>query len=212
MKRERASTKTVLIVLCLGIALTACAVPKAAREGAGLLSAYTIQVQKEVKDFAKSRGELAKARLRNMSLLENNAIETELRINGELAIWDTKDIDTEKKDIRVLLYNATRNATGKAAQQHITFVRLREMQNKSVAEMKTAVNVSLEKLGNVAKALADLSKEPDFESQAEFLVDFFTQVRASIKDLKEDAKKEAKKGTDKTKKKGKEIDLKLNVK
>jgi hypothetical protein len=181
-------------MLALACALSACAGgPKGAREGAALLAGYTIHIQKEAEAFAGFRAELARSRQVRMNRLEANAIATEQRNAGEIEAW--RLVTVGKKDVedpRVRLYEAIRRSTQSVLQQRIAGDQLGDERERALRETTTAVRVRSNKLGEVAKALANLARDPDLEAEAAFLGQFFGGVSQSIDRLKQKAADDAK--------------------
>ena len=171
--------------------LIACTTMDNARQGAGLMSAYTVDLQNQMTVFSDSRLKINQLRLMNINVLEENSIDTKQRNLIEVGIWEMKHIGSKTKDLRVLFYQAIRASTEAAAEQQLNLEQLQAERSKTVREMKTAIKFDAEKLAKVSKNLADLAKEENTKEQMKFLIGFSGEVRKSIKKLEEDAKKQA---------------------
>jgi hypothetical protein len=164
-----------------------------ARKGAGLISAFTVDVQNQLTVFADSRLKIDQLRLDNINGLEENAIDTAQRNSIEIDIWRMKHLGSKTTDHRILFFEAIRASTEEAAKQQLEQEQLRAERARAIQAMKSAINFDAAKLAKVSKNLADLAKTENFKAQANFLIEFVGEVRKSIRELEEDAEKQVEK-------------------
>ena len=171
----------------LGGMLASCGVPSDARKAAAVVSAYTVEVQNNISEFSNSRLAINKSRLQNMDRLEENSIQTSYANNQELEAWKMTKLGSKSQDNRVALYEAIKNGTQKDLEHQEALEKFRTERAQIINDMKSAINFDGKKLGEVSKALADLSEEADLNSQVNFLVNFARGVHSGIEELQKEA-------------------------
>lgn len=184
-------TFRVSVITSICILAAGCAGLDSAHQGAGLISAYTVNVQNQLTVFSDSRLKIDQIRLRNINRLEENAIDTAQRNAKEIDVWRMRHLGTKEKDTRVLLYESIRASTEEAAKQQLELEHFRAQRDQAVQEMKSTINFNAKNLAKVSKNLADLAEDDDPKNQVKFLIEFVGEVRKSISDLEEEAKKQA---------------------
>lgn len=184
-------TWVMTLPLVLLLLVAGCAVPQKARDDASLLAAYTNKVKSDAERYRSFRDDLAKARWDNMHLLERDTLEVHQETVTFVGAWEA----AEDRG-RIRLYNAVVAAAAEAADQQDKFRELLEKQKHIRKETKTLFKVRSEKLQETAKALAALGKQPDYEAQGKYLVDFFREVKKSVDEANAEAKEQAERGQD----------------
>jgi len=161
-------------------------VPQKARDSANLLAAYTNQIDADARRYAKFRTELAKARLRNMQIRERDTLELKQETSRYVEGWK---IAEEKR--RVKLYEGVIQAANEVALQEKAARELLADQERVREETHTLAKVRSDKLQETAKALAELGKEANFREDAQFLGEFFAEVKKSIDRAAAEAEKQS---------------------
>jgi hypothetical protein len=172
--------------LGIGLVMTGCAGNGTPSQTARLTAAYVTKVADDGERFTAFRGDLARARLANMQLLEASALEIEQQNDMDIQIWKESS-----QSNRVALYDTIRELSQHAEDQATEFRQLRDDHERALAATKSAVTVRSDKLTATAKTLAELAKERALADDLAFYKDFFTRVRASIDDLEAKAKTDA---------------------
>lgn len=173
----------IVCVLSISLVTIGCAGNNAPSQTARLAAAYVTKITDDGERFAAFRGDLARARLANMQLLEANALETEQQNDMDIRIWRESS-----QSNRVALYEMIRELSQHAEDQATEFRRLRDDHERAQATTKSAVTVRADKLTATAKTLAELAKERAVTEDLAFYKEFFTRVRAGIDDLEAKAK------------------------
>src|SRR5262245_49227137 len=108
-------------VAILGLIVAGCGVPRAARDEARVLAAYTATVNTTGQRFAAARTEITKAREQAIDALEESAVVTEQTTQANLRVWEISGYKG-----RIALFDAMKRATQAAADDVETLRRLRE--------------------------------------------------------------------------------------
>jgi hypothetical protein len=185
------ASKTLIVISSVTFLLAGCAVPRAARESAGVMSAYTAGVQRSMQVFSDSRLAIDRARLQNISELESAAVDTSQRSKLELDVWGMKGVIESDHDARVVLFESVRTQATRVAEERDELTRLMLERRKEIDEMTSALEFDLSAIGKAAKALATLATPPDREAQFFFLLGFARETREALDKLEAAAKKEA---------------------
>jgi hypothetical protein len=185
------SKKMLIGAIAITVLLGGCAVPHSARESAGVMSAYTVGVQRSMQIFNESRLAIDRARLQNVSELEAAALDTDQRNKFELDVWAMKGVIESDRDPRVILFDAVRTQAARVAEERDEIVRLLLARHKEIDDMKSALEFDLGALGKASKALATLATPPDREAQLKFLLSFARETREALDKLEAAAKEEA---------------------
>jgi hypothetical protein len=152
-------------------------VPKEVRDDTRLLAAYTNRVRENGEQFATRRGELSKARLRNIDAMNINALQAEQFITSKTNFWKITGDDS-----RLNLYKQVFEAVQLAADQQKTLSDAQQDNVKSVATLQTAVTIKSDKLNETAKALSQLAEQPSFKDSAAFYITFFKELTNKLKE------------------------------
>ncbi len=160
-----------LLTLCLNGCLTTAG----GQDAAKMLSAQVTLVAEKGKSVADGRDELAKARLRNMQMLENSLVETEEENSIDLHAW--RVIGAE---FRSDLFEGVMAATNDEANRHELRKQRRERQEKELAKRKSSVIFKQNELIDTAKGLASLSKKVNAREERARLLAFTEKVLADI--------------------------------
>ena len=107
LNRNTISSLQWTILLILACAASGCSVPKEARQGAGLIAAYTAAVQKDIDRYSAQQLRIDQARLETLDELERNAKETARHTQREMTIWQAREFGTGNKDSRIVLLSNT---------------------------------------------------------------------------------------------------------
>jgi hypothetical protein len=182
-----------IVARCVGVlgvsvslVVTACAGNATPSQTARLAAAYVTKVANDGERFAAYRGELARARLANMQLLETSSLEIEQENDMDVRIWK----ETSQSN-RLDLYDTVRELSQHAEDQAMEFRRLREDHESALAATESAIILRSDKLTATAKSLAELAKERPLKDELAFYQEFFTRVRAGIDELETKAKADA---------------------
>jgi len=181
-----------VVVMVTALLLAGCAVPQAARESAGVMTAYTASVQRSMETFSEARLAIDRTRLQSISELESGALDTDQRNKLELDVWTMTRVIESDRDARFVLFDAVRSEATRVAEERDEFARLLLGRRKEVSEMKSALEFNLAALGKASKALATLASPPDREAQLKFLLGFARETREALDKLEADARKQAK--------------------
>ena len=173
-------------LIACGLLLATACVPQQVRTDARLLSLTTQSVQKDAEEFAKASDLVMKARLRNMSFLEDDVMEAEQRMSIDSVLW------TLSNPARLKLFQTIVDGTTLASRQRQQTLAKRDANGKAIAAAHSGASVNSSSMAKTAQALASLSEQQDLEIQAKFLVGFFKEVRAISDSLVSEASKQAK--------------------
>ncbi len=191
-KSKKTDIKVALACFALCVLLSACNnVTKQVKNTAMQVSTHVTHVKKEVEDFNDVQLKLAKARQDNLSRLVKSATELEIDNESELNIWNMNKLGSKQQDLRVLLYRETNKVAQYVYNKNEDFKTLTNKQNKVVSDMESTTKENLKVLNEIAKALANLSKEQDFEDQIKFFAGYFSEVKDSYSQFKDDATSKA---------------------
>ena len=191
LNRSAISSLQWSIWLILACAASGCSVPKEARQGAGLIAAYTTAVQKDIDRYSSQQLRIDQARLETLDELERNAKTTAQHTQREMAIWQTREFGTGNKDSRIVLYEYLLTASDLTAQQFREMELRRYKRSDEIKALQSAVNLNSKSLGDIAQALAKLSMEPDKKADFDFLVSYFGAVTKSLEEFRRAAEQEA---------------------
>jgi len=183
-----------LLVLLLLIPIAACGVPKAARNSANLLSAYTNNIKNEGIKFSKFRNDLAKFRLRDTVELEKQVVTNEQSVSQFLSGWKVKP---GAKDSRLTLYEGLLESSEQTVQSQLSLSELDKEQLAISSSLNEAVNFRSDKLTETAKALSLLGSEQNFQEYLKFLINFFKEVQTSLDELETDTSNQATEASEK---------------
>jgi hypothetical protein len=159
----------------LPMLLNGCLTSAGGQDAAKMLSAQMTLVAEEGKRFADARNELAKARLRNMQMLENSLVEVEEENAIDLQAWRVVGAK-----FRTDLYEGVMAATKDEANRHQLRKQRRERQEKEIAKRKSAVKFKQNELIGASKNLAFLSQEVSPREERARLITFTEQVIEKI--------------------------------
>ncbi len=174
-----------LLTLCLNGCLTSAG----GQDAAKLLSAHVTIVAEKGKRFADARDELAKARLRNLQMLENSLVEIEEENAIDLYAWRVVGAK-----FRMDLYEGIMVATNDESNRHLLRKQRRERQEKELAKRKSAVKFKQSEMIESAKKLTLLAEEKSLRDEIDRLRDFTQEVLAEIEMESEDGKSNVEEG------------------
>jgi hypothetical protein len=198
-------TPRTILALVLVVVTTGCA-PAAPRDAARLSAAFATRVSEDGERFAAFREQLARARLANMHLLETSALRLEQEVDMDLRIWRESG-----QARRIALYETIRQLSERVEEQAASLRKLREEQERALAEVKTAVVIRSDRLVETAKQLGQLSEERSLKDEIAFLVGFVERAGASVTELEQKAGEQAKNGQDMTKAKSASLQAEIRA-
>jgi hypothetical protein len=167
--------------------LAGCANPRATRDSAKLLAAYTGKVKDQVDRYAQWRNDLAAERAWNIGLDEQNALALEHENERAVAVFKIAE-----DKIRLDLFSALRETTQKNLPSVPSAAAPAATPSDPVADAVTqAAKARAGKLAEAAKALGQLAEDPDPKDELKFYWDFFGAVDASIQAARDKEKNEA---------------------
>lgn len=190
LKRNRA----LIAALVIGLLLSGCSLPNYVRKDSEILGLYVDSVKQQTAEFKAGRNAIDKARMRNVTFIEDSALRAEQRTQRYRQEWEI----TQSKE-RLALFDGIRKGLDLALQQRKELADMRQASDKAVAATTSAVSFRQDKLAETSAGLVKLSEQRDGKEEITFYKGFFGQVAQNLRDAKEragDAAKSAEENTD----------------
>lgn len=190
LKRNRA----LIAALVIGLLLSGCSLPNYVRKDSEILGLYVDSVKQQTAEFKAGRNAIDKARMRNVTFIEDSALRAEQRTQRYRQEWEI----TQSKE-RLALFDGIRKGLDLALQQRKELADMRQASDKAVAATTSAVSFRQDKLAETSAGLVKLSEQRDGKEEITFYKGFFGQVAQNLRAAKErasDAAKSAEENTD----------------
>jgi hypothetical protein len=172
--------------------LTGCSVPTGARDSAKQVSLTTLEIQRRVADFAQAQADIDRERLASLQRLRRSAVVTANHVDRELEIIRMALGSAADKDPRITLFEGVRRESDGEAERNRTDRLQAAADAEAVSQLRGVIQSDGDRLGRIAKAMAELSEKKGVKDSATFLIGFGQDVSKALKKLRDDAATESK--------------------